>query len=194
MSGVAAPFNGHVDEFRISHVQRSDGWIETTWNNISDPGAFAVAAAEEQAGNEPHGQRTGHAIIAVGDVLLVAADPIERLRRDDVEALGLRVREERLDARPQQAGPGDGLVGIALDQLPALALRVLSAQPELILDRGLALVVRGVAGVDGDLGHGVNPHVLSAASASLRLRSITSRAVSRASRGRGRIGCRGARG
>ena len=88
MSGVADPFNGHVDEFRISHVQRSDGWIETTWNNIRDPGAFAAAAAEEQAGNEPHGQRTGHAIIAVGDVLLVAADPIERLRRDDVEPLG----------------------------------------------------------------------------------------------------------
>ena len=38
--------------------------------------------------------------------------------------------------------PGDGLVGIALDQLPALALRVLSAQPELVLDRGLALDVR----------------------------------------------------
>ena len=58
--------------------------------------------------------------------------------------------------------PEMGLVGIALDQLPALALRVLSAQPELALDRGLALVVRGVAGVDGDLGHGVNPRVLSA--------------------------------
>jgi hypothetical protein len=28
--GIADPFNGHIDEFRISHVQRSDGWIETT--------------------------------------------------------------------------------------------------------------------------------------------------------------------
>ena len=53
MSGGAAPFNGHIDEFRIPHIQRSDGWIETTWNNMSDPGAFAVAAAEEQAGSEP---------------------------------------------------------------------------------------------------------------------------------------------
>ena len=50
MSGVADPFNGRIDEFRISHVQRSDGWIETTWNNMSDPGAFAVAGAEEQEG------------------------------------------------------------------------------------------------------------------------------------------------
>ena len=53
VSGIADPFNGHIDEFRISHVQRSDGWIETTWNNMSDPGAFAVAGAEEQDGGEP---------------------------------------------------------------------------------------------------------------------------------------------
>jgi hypothetical protein len=48
VSGIADPFNGHVDEFRIAHVQRSDGWIETIWNNMSDPGAFAAAGAEEQ--------------------------------------------------------------------------------------------------------------------------------------------------
>ena len=53
VSGIADPFNGHIDQFRISHVQRSDGWIETTWNNMSDPGAFATAAAEEQEGGEP---------------------------------------------------------------------------------------------------------------------------------------------
>jgi hypothetical protein len=52
-SGIADPFNGHIDEFRISHVQRSDGWIATTWNNLSNPGAFAVAGAEEQEGGEP---------------------------------------------------------------------------------------------------------------------------------------------
>ena len=45
----------HIDEFRVAHVQRSDGWIETTWNNMSDPAAFAVAGAEEQdgGGGEP---------------------------------------------------------------------------------------------------------------------------------------------
>jgi hypothetical protein len=47
------PFNGHIDEFRIAHVQRADGWIETTWNNMSDPGAFAVEGVEEQEGGEP---------------------------------------------------------------------------------------------------------------------------------------------
>jgi hypothetical protein len=29
VSGIADPFNGHIDKFRISHVQWSDGWIET---------------------------------------------------------------------------------------------------------------------------------------------------------------------
>jgi Concanavalin A-like lectin/glucanases superfamily len=50
VSGVADPFNGLIDEFRIANVQRSDGWIETTWNNMSDPGVFAAADAEEQEG------------------------------------------------------------------------------------------------------------------------------------------------
>jgi len=48
VSGIVDPFNGHIDELRISHVQRSDGWIQTTCNNMSGPGAFAVAGAEEQ--------------------------------------------------------------------------------------------------------------------------------------------------
>jgi hypothetical protein len=50
VSGIADPFNGHIDEFRMSHIQRSDGWIETTWHNMSDPGAFAV---EEQERGPP---------------------------------------------------------------------------------------------------------------------------------------------
>jgi MSHA biogenesis protein MshQ len=53
VTGIADPFNGYIDAFRISHVQRSDGWIETTWNNMSDPGAFAASATEEQEGGEP---------------------------------------------------------------------------------------------------------------------------------------------
>ena len=53
LSGIADPSNGHIDEFRTAQMQRSDGWIETTWSNMSDPGAFAVAAAEEQDGGEP---------------------------------------------------------------------------------------------------------------------------------------------
>jgi hypothetical protein len=43
VSGIADPFNGHIDEFRIAHVQRSDSWIETAWNNMNGSGTFAVA-------------------------------------------------------------------------------------------------------------------------------------------------------
>ena len=53
VSGIADPLNGHIDEFRIAHVQRSDGWIATTWINMTDPGAFAAAGAEEQGSDEP---------------------------------------------------------------------------------------------------------------------------------------------
>jgi hypothetical protein len=45
VSGIADPFNGYMDEFRIFLIQRSDDWIATTWNIVSDPGAFAVAGA-----------------------------------------------------------------------------------------------------------------------------------------------------
>jgi DNA primase len=51
--GIADPFSGHIDEFRIARIQRPDGWIETTWKNMSNPGAFAVAGAKEQEGGEP---------------------------------------------------------------------------------------------------------------------------------------------
>jgi hypothetical protein len=43
-----------IDAFRIAHIERSDGWIETnSWNNISYSGAFAAAGADEQKGGEP---------------------------------------------------------------------------------------------------------------------------------------------
>jgi len=54
LSGIADPFNGHIDEFRIGHVQQSDGWVETTWNNMSDPGAFAVAGPRSRKAASRH--------------------------------------------------------------------------------------------------------------------------------------------
>jgi hypothetical protein len=53
VTASSRPFSGHIDEFPTSRVQRSDGWIETTWKTMSDPGAFAAAGAEEQEGGEP---------------------------------------------------------------------------------------------------------------------------------------------
>jgi hypothetical protein len=49
VSDIADPFIGRIAAFRISHVQRSDGCTATTWNNMSDPGAFAVAGGRGAA-------------------------------------------------------------------------------------------------------------------------------------------------
>jgi Concanavalin A-like lectin/glucanases superfamily len=54
VSGIADPFNAHIDEFRISHIQRSDGWIGTTWNNMNDPAAFAVAGPRSRTAASRH--------------------------------------------------------------------------------------------------------------------------------------------
>ena len=55
VSGIADPFNGHLDEFRIAHVQRSHGWIDDPLEQHERPGAFAAAGAEEEhgGGGEP---------------------------------------------------------------------------------------------------------------------------------------------
>jgi hypothetical protein len=67
VSGIADPFNGRIDEFRLAHVQCSDGWIATTWNNVSDPGYVrkrrgrgtgrrrAAAACRRRCCRLPHG-------------------------------------------------------------------------------------------------------------------------------------------
>jgi hypothetical protein len=54
VNGVADPLNGRIDDFRISHVQRSDGWIATSWNNMSALGAFAVAGARSREAATRH--------------------------------------------------------------------------------------------------------------------------------------------
>jgi len=68
VSGIADPFNGHIDAFHIAHVQRSDGWIATTWNKMSNPGVLsrhrrgagrrrATAAGRHWRGRLRHGVR-----------------------------------------------------------------------------------------------------------------------------------------
>ena len=46
------------------------------------------------------------------------------------------------------------MIGVAVDDAPAFALRPLLAEANLILDRGVALQVGGIAGVDGGGRHG----------------------------------------
>jgi hypothetical protein len=43
---AGAPFNGSLDEFRISNTIRSPDWIATEYNNQSSPGTFYTLGAE----------------------------------------------------------------------------------------------------------------------------------------------------
>jgi hypothetical protein len=74
VSGIADPFNGHIDEFRIAHIQRSDGWIATTWNNMSNPGAFANGRSRKAAN-----RRRWQALVS--SVCLMGANIWHRLGR-----------------------------------------------------------------------------------------------------------------
>jgi len=47
ITGVADPFDGLIDEIRISTLVRSDAWITATYRNLSDPVSFLVAGSEE---------------------------------------------------------------------------------------------------------------------------------------------------
>ena len=92
-----------------------------------------------------------HALVDAGDVLLVAADPIQSLGQHQVEVATRRIHDQCLDTGTlDHAGAGDGMVGIFLDYCPAFLLRPQPAHAELVGDRGLALIVRRIAGVDRD--------------------------------------------
>ena len=97
--------------------------------------------------HQPHAGE-GQLLEQAGGVLLVAAQPVQRLGDHHLEPTAANVLEQPLVARPQGRGAAQGMVGIDLDHRPALPLGQLAAQPHLVLDRGLALRVRAVACVD----------------------------------------------
>jgi hypothetical protein len=74
-------------------------------------------------------------------ILLVAADAIERLGEHHLEAAAQRVREQFLDAGADERGAGHGPVMVALGYHPALLFGIEPAQAQLVLDRGLALLI-----------------------------------------------------
>lgn len=97
-------------------------------------------------GDDPDPQEA-HALVNVGDVLLVAGQTVQGLGEDDVDFPRRGVLQELLDAGPDQAGPGDALIGIAPGDLPPLLGGLFGAHAELVVDRGGALQVGGNAGV-----------------------------------------------
>src|SRR5215831_7623605 len=95
-------------------------------------------------------------LVEAGDMLLVAREAVERLGDDDVEAAGAGVGEELLVAGAEMVGAAQRMVGIGADDGPALRRDPGGAEADLVLDRGLALVLGRVAGIDGGA-HGETP-------------------------------------
>jgi hypothetical protein len=48
-TGADQPFDGIIDEVRISSTSRSDDWLNTEYNNVSDPSTFYTLGSETPA-------------------------------------------------------------------------------------------------------------------------------------------------
>ena len=92
----------------------------------------------------------GQLLIERRDIRLVAAQAVQRLAQDQVDAAAARVVEQALKAGAVQRGAGDRHVSEGLHHRPALALGALHTEPHLVLDRGRLLHGGRVPGVDGD--------------------------------------------
>ena len=100
--------------------------LSPTWSSLISPSASR------------HHRHPGEAQVLVErcHVRLVAAHPVERLGDEDLEHAAPRVLQKRLDAGTEDhAVARDGGILVRAGDLPALALRALAADPELVLDR-----------------------------------------------------------
>ena len=50
LAGGGAPFQGEIEEVRISSTARSDQWIEVTYQNLANPAEFVRMGPEEKTG------------------------------------------------------------------------------------------------------------------------------------------------
>ncbi|OUJ14549.1 hypothetical protein HK28_12875 [Acetobacter sp. DsW_063] len=107
--------------------------------------------------------REGHALEQAGDVFLIAGKAIHRFGEHELEATACGIGHEGLDTGPQQGRSRDGMVGIVFDHKPALLFGVEMTQAQLICDRGFALVVGRIAGIDRNTHYAVFPVLRSVA-------------------------------
>jgi hypothetical protein len=98
-------------------------------------------------GDHPHAGE-GQMLVEAGDVLLVATDTIQRLGDDDIEAGCTGICHQLLEARPARRGAADRIIRVDINDRPTLALGPRPADPDLIVDRGLTLVVGRIPGID----------------------------------------------
>jgi hypothetical protein len=112
----------------------------------------------------------GEALEESGRVFLVATEAVQRLCEHDVKAMVQGIAHQRLESGAQQCRARHGMVGVLLADRPALPLGERATHAQLIRDRRVALVVRGVASVDSDF-HVLHLTESSAIAASVPARS-----------------------
>ena len=95
-----------------------------------------------------------HALEQAGDIFLIARKAVHRFGEHNLEATAHCIGDHRLDAWTEERCARDRVIRIFLDDVPALALGVRAANAELIGNRGIALRVARVSGVEGYLHEG----------------------------------------
>jgi hypothetical protein len=93
----------------------------------------------------------GEALEETGGVFLIAAEAVQRFGEHDIELSVQRVAHQRLEAGPKERGTRDRVIGVFLDDRPALASGKLAADADLVRNGGIALIIRGVPRVDRNL-------------------------------------------
>jgi hypothetical protein len=93
----------------------------------------------------------GEAFKETGGIFLVATEAVQRFGEDYVEVSIQCIAHQALESRAQQRGARNRMVSELLNDHPALASGELAADAELVGNRGVALIVRGVPRVDRDL-------------------------------------------
>ena len=87
-------------------------------------------------------------IVEFGDIGELAAQAVERLDDHDVEQASIEIRKQLLKSGPELAGAAQGGVFVGREKAPALTLNIALTDLDLILDRGFALQLGAVTGVD----------------------------------------------
>jgi hypothetical protein len=89
------------------------------------------------------------ALVDGSGILLVATNPVQRFRKDNIEATALGSLQEREHTGSvSDAAATDSVIGEDIDYRHAIAISTFLAQAYLILDRSFSLIIRTVAGVD----------------------------------------------
>ena len=94
VSGIVDPFNGHIDEFRIPHLQRSDGWS----------GDIADRCPVYRSDRHHDRVRAGRRLMAPASGHRGREDTRDRAVQSAVELFGGLLSDKPLDERPREAG------------------------------------------------------------------------------------------